>query len=96
MEALLFEIVNPEQKRQIVEELDLDFAYQHTKARFRANYFYRMAGLGAVFRFIPSKVLTLADLGVSRRPSRLSPSGATGSSSSPGRPAPANRPRWRR
>ena len=27
MEALLFEIVDPEQKRQIIEELDLDFAY---------------------------------------------------------------------
>jgi twitching motility protein PilT len=52
MEALLFEIVNPEQKKQIMEELDLDFAYQHTKARFRANYLHRMAGIGAVFRFI--------------------------------------------
>jgi twitching motility protein PilT len=63
MEALLFEIVNPAQKKQIEEELDLDFAYQHTKARFRANYLHRMAGIGAVFRFIPSKVPTLADLG---------------------------------
>jgi twitching motility protein PilT len=62
MEELLFEIVNPEQKRQIVEELDLDFAYQHTRARFRANYLHRFAGMGAVFRFIPSKVPTLADL----------------------------------
>src|SRR5688572_14532686 len=63
MEALLFEIVNPEQKRQILEELDLDFAYAHPKARFRANYLHRMAGIGAVFRFIPSKVPTIADLG---------------------------------
>jgi twitching motility protein PilT len=62
METLLFEIVSPEQKRQIVEELDLDFAYAHPDARFRANYLHRMAGLGAVFRFIPSKVPTLADL----------------------------------
>jgi twitching motility protein PilT len=63
MEELLFEIVNPEQKRHFVEGLDLDFAYAHPRARFRANYLYRMAGLGAVFRFIPSKVPTLADLG---------------------------------
>jgi twitching motility protein PilT len=62
MEALLFEIVNPEQKRQIVEDLDLDFAYAHSRARFRANYLHRATGLGAVFRFIPSKVPTLADL----------------------------------
>ncbi|QSQ22552.1 type IV pilus twitching motility protein PilT [Pyxidicoccus parkwayensis] len=63
MEALLFELINPEQKRQITEELDLDFAYGYgTKARFRANYFYKMTGLGAVFRTIPSKVLSLEDL----------------------------------
>ncbi|HKQ69522.1 MAG TPA: PilT/PilU family type 4a pilus ATPase [Polyangiaceae bacterium] len=63
MEDFLFEIVNPEQKRRILEELDLDFAYAHARARFRANYLYRTAGLGAVFRFIPNKVPTLADLG---------------------------------
>lgn len=63
MEALLFELINPEQKRQITEDLDLDFAYGYgTKARFRANYFYKFTGLGAVFRTIPSKVLSLEDL----------------------------------
>ncbi|MGE6760068.1 type IV pilus twitching motility protein PilT [Corallococcus interemptor] len=63
LESLLFEICSPEQKRQITEELDLDFAYGYgTKARFRANYFYKMTGIGAVFRTIPSKVLSLEDL----------------------------------
>jgi twitching motility protein PilT len=64
VERLLFEILNEKQKKQITEELDLDFAYAYgDKARFRANYFYKMTGLGAVFRTIPTKVLTLADLG---------------------------------
>jgi twitching motility protein PilT len=64
MEDLLFEIVNDDQKRTILDDLDLDFAYAYEeKARFRANYFYKVAGLGAVFRTIPTKVLTLADLG---------------------------------
>jgi twitching motility protein PilT len=64
MEELLFEIVNEEQKKTITETLDLDFAYAYAdKARFRANYFYKMAGLGAVFRTIPTKVLTLTELG---------------------------------
>jgi twitching motility protein PilT len=64
MEDLLFGIATPEQKKTILETLDLDFAYGYgTKARFRANYLYRMAGLGAVFRTIPTKVLTLEDLG---------------------------------
>ncbi|WP_375742291.1 type IV pilus twitching motility protein PilT [Corallococcus interemptor] len=63
LESVLFEICSPEQKRQITEELDLDFAYGYgTKARFRANYFYKMTGIGAVFRTIPSKVLSLEDL----------------------------------
>jgi len=64
MADLLFEITSPEQKRQIEEELDLDFAYAYgQKARFRANYMHKMAGLGAVFRIIPRKIPTLADLG---------------------------------
>ncbi len=63
MEVLLFEIASPEQRKTIVDTLDLDFAYGYgTKARFRANYLYRTTGLGAVFRTIPSKVLTLEDL----------------------------------
>jgi twitching motility protein PilT len=64
MEDLLYEIIGPGEKEKIKNELDLDFAYAHgDKARFRANYFYKMTGLAAVFRTIPSKVLTLDDLG---------------------------------
>ncbi|HSY22191.1 MAG TPA: PilT/PilU family type 4a pilus ATPase [Polyangiaceae bacterium] len=63
MEKLLFEIATPEQKKTILEVLDLDFAYAYeTKARFRANYFYKATGLAAVFRTIPTRVLTLDEL----------------------------------
>ncbi len=63
LEGMLFELTSPEQKRHITEELDLDFAYSYgTRARFRANYFYKTSGIAAVFRTIPSKVLSLADL----------------------------------
>jgi twitching motility protein PilT len=63
MRSLLFEIATEQQVHQIENEWDLDFAYQlGTKARFRANYFYKQSGLAAVFRTIPSKVLSLADL----------------------------------
>ena len=63
MERLLYEITSPDQKRQIVEELDLDFAYWYgNHARFRANYFWKQTGLGAVFRTIPTKILTLEQL----------------------------------
>jgi len=64
MEELLFEILTEEQKETITETLDLDFAYAYEqKARFRANYFHKVTGLAAVFRTIPTKVLTLDELG---------------------------------
>ncbi len=63
VDSLLFSITTDEQKRTIVESLDLDFAYAYgQKARFRANYFYKTTGLAAVFRTIPTKILTLDDL----------------------------------
>jgi twitching motility protein PilT len=63
LHSLLFEIMNDVQRHQIEHEWDLDFAYQlGTRARFRANYFYKQSGIAAVFRTIPSKVLTLAEL----------------------------------
>ncbi|GAC1367105.1 MAG: type IV pilus twitching motility protein PilT [Polyangiales bacterium] len=64
IESLLFELLSPAQRTQIVEELDLDFAYGYgDKARFRANYMWKSTGLGAVFRVIPTRVLTLDELG---------------------------------
>src|SRR5262249_26972225 len=40
------------------------FAYAYgKKARFRANYFHKRSGLGAVFRVIPTAIQSLADLG---------------------------------
>lgn len=44
---------------------DMDFAYAYeNKARFRCNFNKQMAGYGAVFRTIPSKILTLEQLKV--------------------------------
>jgi twitching motility protein PilT len=64
MEGLLFGIASSAQQKRILEELDLDFAHQYEKkARFRANYFYKRSGLGAVFRIIPQKIKTLDELG---------------------------------
>src|SRR6185503_9156608 len=64
MESMLFELLSPEEHAKIIAELDLDFAYAYgTKARFRANYFYKTTGLAAVFRTIPTRVLTLDELG---------------------------------
>ncbi len=47
------------------ETKDTDFAYEiRGLARFRANYFRDMTGPGAVFRQIPTKILTAEQLGL--------------------------------
>ncbi len=64
IETLLFEILTPEQRTKIENDLDLDFAYAFgEKARFRANYFHKATGLAAVFRTIPTRIRTLNELG---------------------------------
>ncbi|MBN1210021.1 MAG: PilT/PilU family type 4a pilus ATPase [Myxococcaceae bacterium] len=72
VEGMLFDLLTPEQKLQITEELDLDFSYAYgAKARFRANYFYKLTGLAAVFRTIPTRVPTLEELKVPEAVQRL-------------------------
>ncbi len=64
MENLLFELTSADERARITADLDLDFAYQYAqKARFRANYFHKTTGLAAVFRIIPTRILSLDDLG---------------------------------
>jgi hypothetical protein len=63
----LFEIVSPISK-DIVQELDLDFAYVGARPVSR-QLLYRTTGPGAVFRFIPSAVPTRA-AGVRRQSAR--------------------------
>jgi twitching motility protein PilT len=63
LKAMLFEIAPPA-KRQVFEDTgDVDFGYELPGiARFRANFFQQKYGCGAVFRQIPSKVMTAEDL----------------------------------
>lgn len=62
-QALVFEILNKEQRAAFEENWELDCSYNlEGIGRFRCNIFRQRKGLGAVFRYIPSKILTLADL----------------------------------
>jgi twitching motility protein PilT len=64
LEEVLLELLTPPQRARLKADLDIDFAHAHKgTARFRANYFNKSSGLGAVFRLVPSRVLTLAELG---------------------------------
>ncbi len=65
LKQILYEILDPGQRKYFDEKGDLDFAYElQDVARYRANYFMQKYGIGAVFREIPSKILTLEDLGL--------------------------------
>jgi len=62
---LMTEIADQEAWNHFIDTGDLDFAYAlGQEARFRANYFRHFYGYGAIFRLIPSKILTLNDLGM--------------------------------
>jgi len=65
LKAILYEIA-PEDKIKVFEETgDIDFAYEIPNlARYRANYFQQKWGIGAVFREIPSEILTTEQLGL--------------------------------
>ena len=61
--VLLQEIASEDHWEKYLNNGDCDFAYaMGTKARFRANYLRQTNGFGAVFRIIPSKVLSLEEL----------------------------------
>jgi len=65
LKGMLYEIA-PEDKVKVFEESgDVDFAYEIPGlARYRANFFQQKYGVGAVFREIPSSILTCEQLGL--------------------------------
>jgi twitching motility protein PilT len=65
LRAMLYEIA-PEQKIKLFEESgDIDFGYEIPGlARYRANFFMQKNGVGAVFREIPSAIMTADQLGL--------------------------------
>ncbi len=60
---ILFEILTSEQQQHVMKNRDFDMAYAlEGIGRFRCNILFQNRGIGGVFRIIPSKILTLADL----------------------------------
>jgi len=63
---LLAPIMPEKNRKEYSERHDTDFAYEISGlARFRSNVFADRRGPGAVFRVIPSKILTAEQLGLS-------------------------------
>lgn len=65
LKVILYEIC-PENKIKVFEETgDIDFGYEVPNlARYRCNFFQQKWGIGAVFREIPSEILTVEQLGL--------------------------------
>jgi len=62
---LIYDIMNDKQRKDYEEFFETDFSFEVPGvARFRVNAFNQNRGAGAVFRTIPSKVLTTEELGM--------------------------------
>ena len=61
--AMVYDIMNDSQRKHFEEFLEVDFSFEiEGLSRFRVNAFNQNRGAGAVFRTIPSKILTLEQL----------------------------------
>ena len=62
--GLVYDIMSDAQRKVFEENLEVDFSFEIPNlARFRVNAFNQDRGAAAVFRTIPSRVLSLEDLG---------------------------------
>jgi len=65
LKAILFEILSEKQQAHFNETKDIDFAYEVPGlARFRGNILMQYRGIAAVFRIIPTKILSADELGL--------------------------------
>jgi twitching motility protein PilT len=63
--GLIYEIMNDKQRKDYEANLEADFSFEIPGlARFRVNAFVQNRGAAAVFRTIPSKVLSMEQLGM--------------------------------
>jgi twitching motility protein PilT len=63
LKAMVYEIITEEKAKKFEETGDVDFGYEIPGlARYRGNLFQQKYGVGAVFREIPSDILTVQQL----------------------------------
>jgi twitching motility protein PilT len=63
--GLIYEIMNDKQRKSYEADLESDFSFEIPGlARFRVNAFVQNRGAAAVFRTIPSKILSMEQLGM--------------------------------
>jgi len=63
VQRMVYDIMNNAQRKEFEENLELDFSFALGDiARFRVNCFWQNRGMSAVFRTIPTEILTLEQL----------------------------------
>ncbi len=63
VQTMVYDIMNDNQRKHFEEFLDLDFSFALGDiARFRVNCFWQNRGMSAVFRTIPTEILSLEQL----------------------------------
>jgi twitching motility protein PilT len=63
--VMLYDVLNDQQRKKFEEQHELDFSIEMKGiARFRVNAFRQARGESIVFRVIPSKILSLEELGL--------------------------------
>ena len=68
VQSLVFEVLNDKQKRNFIENWELDCSYSlKDVGRFRCNIFMQRRGLGATFRIIPNEIKSAKDLGLPKQ-----------------------------
>jgi twitching motility protein PilT len=72
LRGMLYEICPEERIKEFEETGDIDFGYEIPGlARYRCNFFQQKYGVGAVFREIPSEIMTCEQLGLPKVIARL-------------------------
>ena len=72
LKKMLYEICPEEKIKTFEESGDIDFGYEIPGlARYRCNFFQQKHGIGAVFREIPSDIMSCEQLGLPKVISRL-------------------------
>ncbi len=65
--AMVYDILNDSRRKSFEEQLELDFSLDLGEiGRFRVNVFMQQRGEAAVFRTIPTKILSTEQLGCHR------------------------------
>ena len=63
VQSMIYDIMNDQQRKVFEETLELDFSFALGDiARFRVNCFFQHRGMSAVFRVIPTEILSLEQL----------------------------------